>query len=53
MKVDKFGEHLLITIKEILSEAQFVRILLYLKRRNNDFLYLTRALVFECSTIYR
>ena len=56
MKVDKFGVHLLIIMEDILSEAQLLRILFYLKRRrrrNNAFLYLTDALVFEYSTIYR
>ena len=55
MKADKFGKHVLIVMKDILSEAQFLRILLYLKRgqrRNNTFLYLTRALGFEYSAIY-
>ena len=32
MKVDKFGEHLFITLKDILSEAQVLSILFYLKR---------------------
>ena len=43
-------------MKDILSEAQFWRILIDLKRRrrqNNAFLYLKHALVFEYSTIYR
>ena len=56
MKVYKFGEHLLIRMKDILSGPQFWRILTNLKRRrrrNNAFLYLKHALVFECSTIYR
>ena len=32
MKVNKFGEHLLLIMKDILSEVQFWRILLYLSR---------------------
>ena len=56
MKSDKSGERLLIIMKDILSEAQFWRIFLRLKcrrRQNNTFLYLTYALVFDYSTIYR
>ena len=56
MKSDKSGERLLIIMKDILSEAQFSRIFLRLKcrrRQNNTFLYLTYALVFDYSTIYR
>ena len=56
MKVYKFGKHLLRRMKYILSEAQFWKILIDLRRRrrrNNAFLYLKHALVFEYSTIYR
>ena len=56
MKVDKFGQYLFLIMKYTLSEAQFLRILPYLKRRrrrNNTLRYLTHALVFEYSTIYR
>ena len=56
MKNDKFGERRFILMKDVLSEAQLVRILLYLKhrrKRNNAFTYLTDALLFEYSTIYR
>ena len=43
-------------MKDILSETQFLKILLYLRRRrrrNKAFLYLAHALIFEYSTIYR
>ena len=56
MKVDKFGEHLLIIMEDILSEAQLLKILFDLKRRrrrNNAFLNLIDALLFEYGTIYR
>ena len=47
---------MLIIMKDILSETQFLKILLYLRHRrrcNNAFLYLAHALIFEYSTIYR
>ena len=55
MKNDKFGEHRFILMKDA-HFLRLLRILLYLKhrrKRNNAFTYLTDALLFEYSTIYR